>query len=266
MIFTKTYFLEILSNLIFLEFINIVYFLKIIFNLNKGMEYKIIDRNLSMRAKNNNLSDALYTKIKIFSKNFAFFFENDLFKFLFETVRESIFQYILYKDYFLCNLYYINMIKLDRLKNRFFVKGFAKNKFNYISFRFFNQKQLRLILSFFNKKVINITTGKILASLNILQKSKKKSTKGEKLFIEYTTNFLKKKIESEVASVRTIFKIINVNKTNFFNKKILKLLFTKFNIIATLNILKYPNKIARFKKIRSIKKRLRKIILKRENF
>lgn len=123
-----------------------------------------------------------------------------------------------------------------------------------------------MVYHLFNSTVINFSTGKILASLGIKKKSQKKTHKSEKLFIEYLRNYINIYINRNFLKINTIFKIFKLNKINNINNKLLKLLFRKFKIIILLNKFKLPNKPLKVKKIRSIKKRLKKLVIKNENF
>lgn len=107
-----------------------------------------------------------------------------------------------------------------------------------------------------------LSVGKVLSSLNVLKKSNKKTTKGIKLFSEYIYNFfLKYKIIFNKNN-HFILKIKNINKRVYIDTKILNIIFRSLNIKSIIYYSKIPNSYCFKKKIKSIKKRLKKKLIK----
>lgn len=164
--------------------------------------------------------------------------------------------------YFWYYIYYINSIYKKNLTDSLNMNLYEK--YNIITINFKN-KQFRLNIVSFKNKIINLTVGKVLVSLNILDKSKKKTNKGERLFIEYLSNYLNNTQNLYGSSKLAVLKIINGRSTSKLNNNILKILNFKFNISKLIYSFNISNNYSKLKKIRSIKKRLKKRIIKLEN-
>lgn len=161
-----------------------------------------------------------------------------------------------YHLYYVNNLYSKNLIS-KKNKSTF-------EKYNLITINI-KSKQLRISLISVKNTIFNLTVGRVLSSLNINTKSKKKSNKGERLFIEYLENFLKFKIYKFGIKKLAIIKLKGYKKNLNLNETIYKLFNKNFNIVGFINDFKIPNNFFKFKKIRSIKRRLKKRIIKDEN-
>nr|NP_149388.1 ymf61 [Tetrahymena thermophila]AAK77585.1 ymf61 [Tetrahymena thermophila]6Z1P_Bk Chain Bk, Ymf61 [Tetrahymena thermophila SB210] len=161
-----------------------------------------------------------------------------------------------YYLYYIKNIYFKNLIN----KNN----NYVFEKPNIFVFNI-KSKQIRLAVLTSKNYVYNLTVGKILSSLNIKEKSKKKSNKGERLFSEYLENFFKNK------NIRFGTKKLAIIKLKYFKKgfklheSIFKTLNKNLFIINTIYDFKVPNNFFKFKKIRSIKKRIKKKLIKDEN-
>ena len=159
-------------------------------------------------------------------------------------------------------LYYINSLFKKNLSDNLNLDVFEKYNLITISFK---KKQIRLNILSFKNKVLNLTVGRVLASLNILDKSKKKTNKGERLLVEYLVNFfLKTKKFYGNAKLATL-KIINGRPNLKVNNNILKLLNKEFKISKLIYDYKIANSFLKLKRMRSIKKRIKKRIIKMEN-
>lgn len=159
-------------------------------------------------------------------------------------------------------IYYINNLFSKNLINKNNNNTFEKN--NLIVFNL-KSKQIRLTINSTKNTIFNLSVGKILASLNIKEKSKKKSNKGERLFIEYLINFFKNNINKFGNKKLTIIKLKYYKKNYNLNENLFKTLNKNLYIINTIYDFKIPNNFSKFKKIRSIKRRLKKRIIKDEN-
>lgn len=109
-----------------------------------------------------------------------------------------------------------------------------------------------------------LSVGKVLSSLSNLKKANKKTVKSIKLFSEYIYNFfLKYKIIFNKKNF-FILKIKNINKRIYIDTKILNIIFRSLNVKGTIYSNSIPNNYFFKKKIKSIKRRLKKKILKYE--
>jgi hypothetical protein len=137
-------------------------------------------------------------------------------------------------------------------------------KYNIISVNF-KSKQLRLNILTYKSKVLNITVGRVLATLKIIDKSKKKTNKGERLLVEYLSNFLTNTSKFFGKARIAVLKVINGRYKNKLNANLLKILNQKFRISKLIYDFKVANNFFKLKKVRSIKKRIKKRIIKQEN-
>lgn len=159
-------------------------------------------------------------------------------------------------------LYYIKNIYFKNLINKH--NNFTFEKANIFVFNM-KSKQIRLSILTSKNYTYNLTVGKILSSLNIKEKSKKKSNKGERLFSEYLENFFKNK------NIKFGIKKLSIIKLKYFKKNfklhdsIFKILNKNLFIINTIHDFKIANNFSKFKKVRSIKKRIKKKLIKDEN-
>jgi hypothetical protein len=129
----------------------------------------------------------------------------------------------------------------------------------------FKNKQLRLNIITNTNKIFNLTVGRVLSTLNILDKSKKKTNKGERLFFEYLGNFFKNNYKFFGISKISILKIINIKKNSKLSEHIIRFLNLKLIISKIVYDFRIPNNFSKLKKVRSIKKRIKKRIVKNEN-
>lgn len=164
--------------------------------------------------------------------------------------------------YYWYYLYYINSLFKNNLTDKLNINLFEK--YNLITLNF-KSKQTRLNILSFKNKILNLTVGKVLKSLNILEKSKKKTSKGNRLFVEYLNNYLNNSKSLFGISKLAILKFINIKTKNKINNNILKILNQQFNISKIIYKFNISNNYSKLKKIRSIKKRLKKRIIKLEN-
>ena len=163
------------------------------------------------------------------------------------------------------NWYYVYYINFLFVKNLTPSNFDLFEKYNIIATNF-KSKQFRLSIIASNNNIYNLTVGRVLASLNIKEKSKKKSDKGERLFVEFLLNFFKKNNLKFGLNRYAIFKITGLKKKYSIRDSILKVLNKNFNIIAVINNFSTPNNYSKFKKVRSIKRRLKKRIVKNEKY
>lgn len=158
-------------------------------------------------------------------------------------------------------LYYINYIFSKNI-----IKGkeisFEKQNIITINLR---SKQTRISIISSKLTIFNLTVGKVLSSLNLKNKSKKKSNKGERLFLEYLINFLINNTNKFGLNRLATIKIIGFKKGTTINELFMKLFNKNFNLTSIIYDFKIANNYSKFKKIRSIKRRLRKRIIKNEN-
>lgn len=159
-------------------------------------------------------------------------------------------------------IYYITSLLKKNLTDKFNNNLFEK--YNIITINF-KSKQTRLNIISFKNKILNLSVGKVLKSLNILEKSKKKTSKGDRLFIEYLGNYLNNSQQLFGLAKLAILKFINFKTKNKINNNILKILNKQFSISKIIYKFNIANNYFNFKKIRSIKKRLKKRIVKLEN-
>lgn len=184
------------------------------------------------------------------------------------NVMLSIFRKITYKNFNFIKIwnwyyiYYINNLFSKNLINKNNNNTFER--YNLITFNL-KSKQIRITINSSKNTIFNLSVGKILSSLNIKEKSKKKSSKGERLFIEYLSNFFKNNINKFGNKKLTILKLKYYKKNANLNENIFKTLNKNLFITSTIHDLKIPNNFSKFKKIRSIKRRLKKRIIKDEN-
>lgn len=144
----------------------------------------------------------------------------------------------------------INKIVFSTIKNKIFILGLNILNINYKNF-FFNQ----------NKSIFNISNKQIIDknfSKDASFEKSKKNIKNIKISFLYYLKLVKKYINTNNADRVFIFLLKNKNFTFFFN-----LLFFFKYLIKELNISFffinfYLNKNLKFKKIKSIKKRLLK--------
>lgn len=161
--------------------------------------------------------------------------------------------------YFWYYTYYINSLFNTNLTDKLYTQIFEK--YNIITLNL-KKKQLRLTILTQKNKVLNLTVGLVLATLNILDKSKKKTNKGERLFIEYLSNFFKNVSKFTNINSPTILKIIYSRPKSKIHSNIIKLLNNNFLISKIIFDFKIANNYTKLKKIRSIKKRIKKKIIK----
>lgn len=208
----------------------------------------IFDVDTSSINKNNNLlclkySDSLHNVLSIFRKTT-------------DISENSLYNHNWYYIYYINNLFSNNLT--DSYNKNLF------EKYNIITINC-KSKQFRFNIISFKNKIYNLTVGRVLSSLNMLEKSKKKSNKGERLFIEYLNNFLNLNKKNFGLSKLSILKIKN-SRTKFkLNNSFFKILNLNFNITKIIYDYKLPNNYSKFKKVRSIKKRIKKKIIKMEN-
>lgn len=174
------------------------------------------------------------------------------------TIYSDKLNYLYYWYY----LYYINSLFKNNLTDKLNTNLFEK--YNLITLNF-KSKQTRLNILSFKNKILNLTVGKVLKSLNILEKSKKKTSKGNRLFIEYLNNYLNNSNYLFGSSKLAVLKFINTKTKSKINNNILKILNQQFNISKIIYKFNISNNYSKLKKIRSIKKRLKKRIIKLEN-
>ncbi len=175
---------------------------------------------------------------------------------------------VTYKDNEISNiwnwysLYYINLLFRKNLIEKY---NTIFEKYNIISLNL-KSKQIRLSIISSKNTIYNISAGRVTASLKITEKKKKKSSKGERLFVEYLTNFCKNNKHKFGLNKNAIFKIIGLKKKISIREAIFKILNRNFSVLKFIYDLKSPNNYFKFKKIRSIKRRLKKRIVKNENY
>lgn len=160
-------------------------------------------------------------------------------------------------------LYYINYIFNNNLINANNSSNFEK--YNIISINL-RSKQFRLSIITSKNTIYNLSIGRALSTLNLLDKFTKKSNKGERLFVEYLTNFLLEKTEKLGLNKIAILNILGFKKGYDISESIIKLLSKNFLISNIVNIFKLPNNYSKLKRIKSIKRRLKKRIVKGENY
>ena len=162
-----------------------------------------------------------------------------------------------YYLYYISNLFFYNLIN----KNN---KGtFEKPNLLVINLR---SKQLRISINTSRGTIFNLSVGRVLASLGLNNKSKKKSNKGDRLFIEYLANFFKNNINKFGIKKLCIIKVLGFKKGYTISENIFKMINKNFFILNLIDEFKLPNNYFKFKKVRSIKRRLKKRIIKDENF
>lgn len=159
-------------------------------------------------------------------------------------------------------IYYINNLFFKNLINKNNKSTFEKYNLIVINYK---SKQIRLTINTSKNTIYNLSVGRVLSSLSIREKSKKKSSKGERLFIEYLPNFIKNKNFKFGIKKLLIIKLKNFKKSVNLNETIYKILNKNFFIVNTIYDFKIPNNFNKLKKIRSIKRRLKKRIIKDEN-
>nr|YP_004841730.1 Ymf61 [Ichthyophthirius multifiliis]AEL89272.1 Ymf61 [Ichthyophthirius multifiliis] len=162
-------------------------------------------------------------------------------------------------------LFYSGIIyfKLHNYFNSNFVY-YKKLKYNIIIINYLF-KQLKLTLCYFNFKNFNFSVGKVLSSLNIVEKFKKKSKKGEDYFYEYIKLYLWKYKYLFLGIMYSILKFKQIFKRINFNNKLIKLFLKRFKLKVIINYAYKPNSYSYFKKIKSIKRKFRKKFIKYEN-
>nr|YP_010411969.1 Ymf61 [Tetrahymena rostrata]QBI37938.1 Ymf61 [Tetrahymena rostrata]URP31129.1 Ymf61 [Tetrahymena rostrata] len=159
-------------------------------------------------------------------------------------------------------LFYINNIFIKQIMNKNNKNAYENPNILVISLK---SRQLRITLQSTNKTIYNISVGRILSSLKIFEKAKKKSNKGERLFLEYLNNFLQENIEKFGKQKTTIFKINHFKKYFPMEEQIYKICNKYLSIFYNIIEMRIPNNFFKYKKIRSIKRRLKKRIIKNEN-
>ena len=177
---------------------------------------------------------------------------------LFTTEYQYENNYIYYWYY----IYYINSIFNNSLTDKNFNYNYEKYNILVLNFKY---KQLRLTVLSFKNKVLNFTVGRVLSSLKILDKSKKKTNKGERLFLEYINNFFFKTNKFYGKNMISILKIKNFKPKSSLNNNLISNINKIFLISKVIYDFKVPNNFLKFKKLRSIKKRIKKKIIKLNN-
>lgn len=174
------------------------------------------------------------------------------------TLLENNIFYIYYWYY----LYYISC-----LFNKNLLDYEIENSYEGINILVFNlkNKQMRMSILTHKNKIYNLSTGRVLKTLNIVDKSKKKTNKGERLFIEFLSNFLLNKSIKFGLSKLAYIKIINIKKKTYLNETLIKLLNSKFSILKIIFDFKISNNYTKLSGIRSIKRRLKKRLIRNEN-
>lgn len=160
----------------------------------------------------------------------------------------------LYYIYYISNLFYKNLSNYKYSKYE---------RYNILTINFIS-KQFRISILTSNSLIFNLSTGRVLAALNIKGKSKKKSDKGERLFLEYIPNFILINKYYFGKAKLTHLNILGLRK-GVFNDLLLKNLNKNLSIISSIFNLKLPNCFSKFKRVSSIKRRFRKLIIKNEN-
>ena len=160
------------------------------------------------------------------------------------------------------NLYYINCILNKNLTDKNNKNLYEKHNLIVINFK---SKQLRINILSTKNKILNLSVGRVLATLKIKEKSKKKTNKGERLLLEYLNNFFVKTIKLYGISRLSILKIVNGRIKTKLSNSLLKKLNQTFKITKIVYDYKISNNFLKLKKIRSIKKRIKKKIIKQEN-
>lgn len=228
----KSYYLPFIDNL------------KNNFKLNSYIEYKI-DSFLYMKLLNHNIKKSNFFKKNIYNIYIVIFKYINYINYLHNIVYWS-YKYIYY-------IHIFNTVILQKdFKNNLIVLNYSS-------------KQLILNINMNNGYTTIITVGKVLSSLNILKKSNKKTVKSLKLFSEYIYNFFIK--FKKIFNKKKIFilKIKNTNKHLYIDIKLLNILYRILNIKHIIYSHKIPNSYFFFKKIKSIKRRLKKKLIKYEN-
>lgn len=127
-------------------------------------------------------------------------------------------------------------------------------------------RQLRITIISTSGTIYNISVGRILSSLKIFEKAKKKSNKGERLFLEYLNNFFQEKINKFGDNKTAIMKINHFKKYFPMEEQIYKICNKYITILSNSIEIRLPNNYFKYKKVRSIKRRLTKKIIKNENY
>jgi hypothetical protein len=136
------------------------------------------------------------------------------------------------------------------------LKNQDKNKPILLIYILLKKKQTYINYFLNNKKIFHSTNGIILKKNLIIEKSRKKDSKTSILNITTSINILKNlNLNIEKKQI-----LINVKKIKPFLNKINKILKTEFNFNDTKYIItpEIPFNKNKFKKIKSIKRRLRK--------
>lgn len=142
-----------------------------------------------------------------------------------------------------------------------------KNPYEGINILVFNlkNKQMRMSITTHKNKIYNLSVGRVLKTLSITDKSKKKTNKGERLFIEFLSNFLLNKSTKFGLSKLAFIKIINIRKKTYLNETLIKLLNSKFSILKIIFDFRISNNYTKLGGVRSIKRRLKKRLVRNEN-
>nr|YP_740785.1 Ymf61 [Tetrahymena paravorax]ABI51694.1 Ymf61 [Tetrahymena paravorax] len=162
-------------------------------------------------------------------------------------------------------MYYISNNYEKVISNKLNYSFIDNDKINLITINL-KSKQLKISINSANKKIFNLTVGKVLSNLNISEKAKKKSNKGERLFIEYIINFLETKSQFFGTNKKGLLKIKYLKKASKISELLLKNLNKYFRITNIITYYNISNSYLKFKKIRSIKRRLTKKIIKNESY
>ena len=119
---------------------------------------------------NNIAIDNLNKNLNLLSLEYSNIFSEFLTIMRKTTIYSDKLNYLYYWYY----LYYINSLFKNNLTDKLNTNLFEK--YNLITLNF-KSKQTRLNILSFKNKILNLTVGKVLKSLNILEKSKKKQVK-----------------------------------------------------------------------------------------
>lgn len=213
---------------------------------NLILKKNVFTKNISIKTlKNKNTTLFALNKVKLLFKKFNQknnLINNVFIKFLKNNNLKSFINNT--KIQYLTILFNSTKNKIKKFENLFFFITLMK-------------KQSYININYKNKEVFFSTNGIVLKKNNILEKSRKKDAKSSIMQIQDCLSFFKKNLK------------LNENKTNFiislkkikpFSRKILKLIFNdlkdyKTNIIISPCVSFSKNN---FKKIKSIKRRLRK--------
>ena len=173
--------------------------------------------------------------------------------------KNNLINNIFYK--FLKNNNLTNQINNTKIKYLTILFNSTKNKIkkfeNLFLFITLMKKQSYININYKNKEIFFSTNGIILKKNNILEKNRKKDSKSSIMQIQDCLSFLKNNLKLNGKNTNLI---VSLKKIKSFSRKILKTIFTdlkqhKITVSISPCISFSKNK---FKKIKSIKRRLRK--------